>query len=283
MAHSTSQLLSKPFVLNRTIFTPDLYSRVHSIWYANQPADNPFPTKQSVQQWFNNQPGKDAGAAFDKSLHDAFSPALETLLPERLEIPKCTSWEEERNSTQKTAAPFMQDITPASAQGDEVDTAASNALSLILLTDQVPRNIFRQNQGVIYSHFDILSRAFVRMAVAATGTVNGDQSQVRLDKSEFMRTSVPKRMFVYMPLMHSENLEDHNLFAECMKDLMGEPELQNNEELNKFCDFMNNFEQRHVDIIKQFGRYPYRNEAMGRESTEAEKEWLANGGERFSA
>jgi uncharacterized protein (DUF924 family) len=37
----------------------------------------------------------------------------------------------------------------------------------------------------------------------------------------------------------------------------------------------------HRDIIAKFGRFPYRNAALGRESTPAELEWLASGAERF--
>ncbi len=44
---------------------------------------------------------------------------------------------------------------------------------------------------------------------------------------------------------------------------------------------MTDFERKHYDIVKQFGRYPHRNAAMGREMTEEERRYLENGGETF--
>jgi len=52
-------------------------------------------------------------------------------------------------------------------------------------------------------------------------------------------------------------------------------------ELRGFCEGARDSARRHHDIIARFGRFPHRNHVLGRESTEAEQEWLAAGGESF--
>ena len=51
--------------------------------------------------------------------------------------------------------------------------------------------------------------------------------------------------------------------------------------LAKLYKQMQIWQKKHYDIIQQFGRYPYRNKVMERESTQEEEEWLKNGGETF--
>lgn len=50
-----------------------------------------------------------------------------------------------------------------------------------------------------------------------------------------------------------------------------------------FVDLQLDFEKRHQVVIQRFGRYPHRNEMLGRESTAEEKQYLADGGETFAA
>ncbi len=76
-----------------------------------------------------------------------------------------------------------------------------------------------------------------------------------------------KRRFFYMPYMHSESMLIHQqameLFsAEGMEEDLG-------------------FEVRHREIIQRFGRYPHRNAILGRDSTEAEREFLTQPGSSF--
>ena len=71
-----------------------------------------------------------------------------------------------------------------------------------------------------------------------------------------------------MPFMHSESLVIHK---HALK-LFSEPGLEHNLA----------YEHLHLKIIKQFGRYPHRNKALGRKSTQQEIAYLAAGGETFS-
>lgn len=56
---------------------------------------------------------------------------------------------------------------------------------------------------------------------------------------------------------------------------------RNLDEVRAFLNTVLEFEKRHKVIIERFGRYPHRNEAMGREATPEEVEYLKNGGETF--
>ena len=48
-----------------------------------------------------------------------------------------------------------------------------------------------------------------------------------------------------------------------------------------YCEYCGKFARKHRDIIAKFGRFPHRNRVLERESTEAEREWLAAGGNTF--
>eukprot|EP00127_Corallochytrium_limacisporum_P002974 Clim_evm21s144 gene=Clim_evmTU21s144 len=74
--------------------------------------------------------------------------------------------------------------------------------------------------------------------------------------------------FTLMPLMHSENIEDHELMIRTLK------ELHLPDEYKEDRDRLLVYEQDHADIVRKFGRYPYRNDCLGRECTAEEKEYL---------
>ena len=71
-----------------------------------------------------------------------------------------------------------------------------------------------------------------------------------------LKLSLHEQSLLYMPFMHSESLEVHDNYV-----------------IPK-CTTFSKAEKIHYDIIKQFGRYPSRNGALGRESTEGEIEFL---------
>jgi uncharacterized protein (DUF924 family) len=66
--------------------------------------------------------------------------------------------------------------------------------------------------------------------------------------------------FLYMPLMHSENLDDQDLSISCFEKTKLEGNIR--------------FSKHHRGIVEKFGRFPHRNEALGRESSPAEIEYL---------
>jgi uncharacterized protein (DUF924 family) len=124
------------------------------------------------------------------------------------------------------------------------------ALALIVLLDQFPRNIWRGKP-----------EAFV-----------GDKQAVALAKRAIhlghdRKTPEPQRQFFYLPLMHAESLMDQDRCVRLMLTRMPQTGGRNLPHA-----------VAHRDLIRRFGRFPYRNAALGRVSTAAETAWLAAGG-----
>lgn len=121
--------------------------------------------------------------------------------------------------------------------------SAHGVLAQVIVLDQFSRNIFRDSP-----------KAFAQDALALAIA----QDAVRLGLDQELTTQ--ERAFLYMPYMHSESVRVHE---EAMI-LFALPGLENNLD----------FEIKHKVIIDRFGRYPHRNEILGRESTAEEIEFL---------
>jgi uncharacterized protein (DUF924 family) len=128
-------------------------------------------------------------------------------------------------------------------------TYPSGTLAYIILTDQFPRNMFR-GEGQAFAT-DGIARAAAKMAI---------------DKGWDLRISPPARQFFYLPLMHSECLADQERCVRLMKTRMeeGDDNLLH--------------ARAHREVIRRFGRFPYRNEALSRTSHAGEADFLAGGG-----
>jgi len=127
---------------------------------------------------------------------------------------------------------------------------ARGRLVEIIVLDQFSRNMFRDSPLSFAS--DSLALALSQEAISAGA-----------DKA----LSSVERSFLYMPFMHSESLEIHELAT----DLYQQNGIQSNLD----------FEIKHKRIIKKFGRYPHRNNILGRESTGEEIEFLKQPGSGF--
>lgn len=129
-------------------------------------------------------------------------------------------------------------------------TYPSGALAYIILMDQFPRNMFRGSGKAFASDKSALAAA-----------------KVAIDRQWDMRIDEPARQFFYMPLMHSENLCDQERCIRLMKERMPK-----NGESNLL------HAKAHREVIRKFGRFPYRNEALERRYTKVEQDYVANGG-----
>ncbi len=129
-------------------------------------------------------------------------------------------------------------------------TYPGGALAYIILTDQFPRNMFRDTGQ---------SFASDRIALAAAKQAIARGWDLRIDE--------PARQFFYLPLMHSENLTDQDRCIRLMHDRM--PESGKNNLLHA---------RAHREVIRQFGRFPTRNAALSRGLTRNEAAYVASGG-----
>lgn len=123
-----------------------------------------------------------------------------------------------------------------------------DALAWIVLLDQFPRNMFRGES---------LSFASDPHARRAATTAIGRGWDLRVEP--------PARQFFYLPLEHSERLVDQDRAVRLFVARMPEPDLLLHA-------------RAHRQTIRDFGRFPARNAALGRDSRPEEKEWLAAGG-----
>jgi len=78
-------------------------------------------------------------------------------------------------------------------------------------------------------------------------------------------------MFLYMPFMHSESVEDQRRSVELFERLASE----------QGAPDVVSYAVAHRDIVEQFGRFPHRNEILGRETTPAEAVFLTKEGSSF--
>ncbi len=128
-------------------------------------------------------------------------------------------------------------------------TYPGGALAYLLVTDQFPRNMFRDT-----------ARSFALDPVALA------VAKAAISRNWDTRIDPPARQFFYLPLMHSENLSDQDRCVRLFLTRM--PEAQDNL-LHA---------RAHREIIRDFGRFPYRNATLGREMQPREQAFLDSGG-----
>ena len=123
---------------------------------------------------------------------------------------------------------------------------AEGALALLILLDQVPRNLFR---GSAHAY--------------ATDPLALHHAERMLEAGFDQDIEPGLRMFCYLPFEHSEDLLDQERAVALMRDL-GDTALD--------------YAVQHHQVIERFGRFPHRNHALGRISTADEQAWLEAGG-----
>lgn len=129
-------------------------------------------------------------------------------------------------------------------------TYPGGTLAYIILMDQLPRNMFRGD-----------ARAFAtdRQALAA--------AKAAIHRGWDLRIDEPARQFFYLPLMHSENLYDQDRCVRLICERLPE------------CGASSLLHARaHREVIRRFGRFPYRNAALSRASSGCEAEYVQGGG-----
>jgi uncharacterized protein (DUF924 family) len=149
-----------------------------------------------------------------------------------------------------------------SAAHRQIETAGLKPqlrLAVILLLDQFTRNIYRNDPRSFAS--DPLARTMARDLLAC--------SAERLRPIE--------KVFLYLPLEHSEDLVDQEDSVALFYQLHDSAAENLREAFGGFLDYA----LRHRDIIARFGRFPHRNKILGRNSTAEEIEFLSQPGSSF--
>jgi uncharacterized protein (DUF924 family) len=143
----------------------------------------------------------------------------------------------------------------ASGQLDAWQEQPGTALALILLLDQFPRNMFRGTPQAF---------ATDRTALAV--------AKGAIDRNFHHQLTPVQRLFLYLPLEHSEDLADQQQSVARFRQLYAD-----SPELEDALDYA----IRHFEVIHQFGRFPHRNQTLNRDSTLAEIEFLKQPGSSF--
>ena len=144
---------------------------------------------------------------------------------------------------------FLDDYELASQnEYDDWQDQPMSTLALIILFDQFSRNMFRDNKKAFVQ--DHKARLIVNDAVYAGYLETMNESQ---------------RLFMLLPLIHSEEITDHDMAYYLLNKYLIEHE-----------DFHNikKFWKDHTKAIRLFHRYPHRNKILGRQSTEEEIAFL---------
>lgn len=135
----------------------------------------------------------------------------------------------------------------ATGQFDDWEATPEGVYALLILLDQFPRNLFRGSPQAYATDAQAL-------AVAERAIVHG------FDRS----FENPERRFIYMPFMHAEDIDQQE---RCIALCAAADDPEGVE-----------YAAVHRDIIRDFGRFPHRNPVLGRETTDEERAFLAEGG-----
>lgn len=149
---------------------------------------------------------------------------------------------------------FLEDYERAArGEYDRWREEPESRLALVILLDQFPRNLFRGDPRTHATD----DKALV---------ISNKALQKGLDR-ELLTF---QRHFLYMPFMHSEDLENQRRSVALFRELAdeGSPDVTE-------------YAEGHRDIVERFGRFPHRNEVLGRRTTPEEAEFLEQPGSSF--
>jgi uncharacterized protein (DUF924 family) len=165
---------------------------------------------------------------------------------------KPSDWWKKSESLDHTIEQRFAAVHQAASQGElfEWRVTAKGSLAEVIVLDQFSRNIYRDS-----------AKAFAQDAQALT------LSQKAIEQGLHKELGQAEQQFLYLPFMHSESRLIHEAAVKLYSQL---------EE-----GYGYDFELKHKVIIDRFGRYPHRNEVLGRQSTNEELEFLKQPGSSF--
>lgn len=143
---------------------------------------------------------------------------------------------------------------------DESAETARGRLGMILVFDQLPRNFFRATARAFAT--DLRAQQHCVAALAA----GQDRELARIEQA-----------FLLMPLMHAEDLGLQDQSVDAFEKLVANTPAAQRQRVVAFAQHAH----EHRDLIARFGRFPHRNQSLGRKSTPAEMAYLADGGQTY--
>jgi len=165
------------------------------------------------------------------------------------EVPE-SAWYKADDALDQTIRDRFQPVWERGKAQQGVDWAldSDGALAACILFDQFPRNMFRGSAEAFAT--DELGRQIARQAIEADTDI---------------QAPLPGRRFFYMPFVHSEDLAVQDYGIEAIAERLG------------VADALLHA-RAHREVIRRFGRFPFRNDALGRTTRPEEKEFMESGG-----
>lgn len=158
-------------------------------------------------------------------------------------------------------------------------TSPERALALLLLLDQIPRNIFRgELSAKVYIETDPLAIAVSLHSISPA---------LRYDwgPNNAWKTVPSRRLWFNLPLSHSEDpalhervVREPGVLEDCLEEEASKGECAG----LVMAKILKGHVEGHKSVIDEFGRYPYRNKVLGRENTPEETVWLENSNVRWA-
>lgn len=260
------------FTLDRNVFNESLYSHMRNFWFHGLPESASTPSQEQLDMWYGPEKTADEKKQFDRQCDNEFGHALDALKPDKLELPEFKSYEDDISNAANIAAPLLTEVKEAQAQSEK--TGTDTLLSLLLILDQISRNIYRDPEGLrlVFSHFDRLALTLLYSSMKL--------SPNPVDYEPYRLRPVIKQWYL-MPLMHAEHLPSHELFMNIVLDCRKGVEAAGDQPAVANLDRSIGFEKQHQEPLRKYGRYPHRNAALGRQSSKEEEEELSSGGATF--
>lgn len=247
--------------LDRNVFSPFLYKQITDTWLADINLTGKYLPENVAARWFRSN------ADLDRICNEKFAHTLEAIGPDILPHP--------------TAEPFIEELRLMANEDlreSDGSQVAWTALSMVILLDQIPRNIFRTGEGLtnVYTHYDKMAFEFVKTLLSPASPIP------RPDLHPQWRNSFAHRMWFYLPLEHSEDVKQHDELDRIVEQFLSEiSQTEGLEATRKLVEGFTLAEKMHRDLLVKFGRYPHRNTALGRGMTQQEEEFLRQGGATF--
>lgn len=267
---SASAVPPQSFHLDRTLFNESLYTGIRDFWFAGLPPGSKTDNAIVRKRWWGAGRTEEESKAFDEECRERYGAALESIGPAKLALPVWESYSHDIEHAKEISAPFLNEIETAQKDDPTDVKATETLLSLLLLLDQMPRNIHRTPSGLrlIYTHYDRLASTLLH-------------SSLPLTTHPYYRASPVYRNWFALPAMHAEDLAAQDLSISILTATMREAEEDGDMECAESVKQPIGFAERHRGIVERFGRFPHRNECLGRRHEGEEGEWLRDSGETF--